>query len=449
MPGRVRWAWRILLFDPALLMCAMIGALLGSLAGLLPGLHVFNLAGAAVLLQVRGLLPIDDAALALLLVAAVAGWAMSSALPAVFLFAPDDSSVAFVLPATRTLLRGHGVQAVMWQAQGGLFGMLLLPLLLVLASVVLRPLLIVITPHLGWMLLALIAFLLMGEWPRADDANPSPWWRAVSAWLYLAAGLLTFVLSGLVGIVLTVRSPIPPEQAYQNLMPAFIGLFTVPGLLQVLGVRGRLPAQVLGVEPLPAQTLLRAGLTGMLGGAFAAVMPIVSAGIGGLLAGHATAAQGERGFIVAQGANRVVYFVGGLLLLFVPGLGVVRGGMAWMLSSMFVPSGWAMFGMALGAAALAALLGWGITRIGALWLAPRATRVSMRAVALFGLMLSVTLSALFTGAAGLGVLVVCTLIGCIPVFVGGRRLNALGILLAPATISINGWMPTVLAVLGL
>ena len=74
---------------------------------------------------------------------------------------------------------------------------------------------------------------------------------------------------------------------------------------------------------------------GGMGGLFAAFFPVVTGGIGGFLAGHATAQRDDRLFIISQGASKVVYYVGGFLLFFVPGLHLTRGGMAWMLSTLY------------------------------------------------------------------------------------------------------------------
>ena len=104
----------------------------------------------------------------------------------------------------------------------------------------LRPIRAIIQPHTHWMIVAVIAFLLLGEWPRVGDREATPLRRLAAAWGYLGAGLLTFTLSGLFGLVLMTRSPLAIENAFQNLLPAFVGLFTLPGLLQI-GLMGYPP----------------------------------------------------------------------------------------------------------------------------------------------------------------------------------------------------------------
>jgi putative membrane protein len=428
---------------------ALIGAAVGCGLALLPGLHVFNIAGLALLLSARSPASLNEQALAMFLLGALVGWAMVNVIPAVFLFAPDDANVIAVLPTTKYLMRGRGLEAVLLVGAGSLGALLGLVLVAPILDTALRPLRAILQPHTGWMLVAIIAFLLLGEWPRANDMAP-PGRRLLSAWAYLGAGLLTFVLSGLLGFVLLYRSPVPVQAAYLNLMPAFVGLFAVPGLLQVLLFGAKPPPQS---DALPTEIeprlLLRGSLTGLSGGLFASILPVVSGGIGGLLAGHATAVWNERLFMISLGASRVAYYVGSLMLLFVPGLTLTRGGMAWMLSSIYVPYGWHSYWLAVAAVSLCGALAFAALVALARAAARLTNRLDVRWLAGGALAAAVAITIGFTGAGGFAIMLVATTVGLIPVVVGGRRMNCLGVLLAPITLNVVGIGPTVAQWLGL
>ncbi len=432
-----------------LLAASLIGAVLGCAIALVPGLHVFNVAGFALLLYAQMPFVLSEQALALFLLGALVGWSVVNVIPTVFLFAPDDAHATAVLPATKYLLRGRGAEAATLIGSGSLGALLGLVLLSPILDEVVRPLRAILQPHTGWILTAIIAFLLLGEWPRADDLA-SPLRRLISAWTYLGAGLLTFALSGLLGMVLFYRSPIAVESAFVNLMPAFVGLFAAPGLLQVLVFGTRPPRQQASpqreVEP---RLLLRGSLTGLSGGLFASILPVVSGGIGGLLAGHATALWNERLFMISLGASKVAYYVGSLLLLFVPGLTLTRGGMAWMISSIYVPYGWRTYWLAVAAVALCGALAFVVLVAMARFAARLANAWSPQWLAGGALGLVTALTMALTGWGGLLVMGVATAIGLIPVLVGGRRINGLGVLLVPITLNVIGVGPTVAAWLGL
>ena len=76
------------------------------------------------------------------------------------------------------------------------------------------------------------------------------------------------------------RSPIELRFSFQNLLPAFVGLFAIPGLIQVIIFGTRLPPQqpatLAGFTP---TEWMRGTLTGMAGGLFASILPVVSGGI--------------------------------------------------------------------------------------------------------------------------------------------------------------------------
>lgn len=429
---------------------AVAGALLGSLAACIPSLHIYSLMGGLFLLAGPGLtVEVPGPWLLALAIGLVTGWAIANAVPAILLAAPDESALFTVLPGQRLLMERRGFEAVVltaWGAAGGLA--------LVLAGAPLAPRILptvhrVLAPHYHWMIWVTITFMVMSEWPRGRTAAMSAWDRFLSGNRNVWVGLATFLLSGLLGFVMLYRPPLRPDHAFQNLMPVFAGLFALPGLCVNLVSRVTIPEQpASGPVRLDPPTLLQGIFSGTLGGAFAAFIPVVSGGIGGLLAGHATSLRNERAFLVSQGASKAVYYVGGLLLLFVPGLQVARGGGAGMLHIVYRPT-LHDYGPAIAAVALASAV--------TLLILPVAVRLTLRAMARYGywrlslaaLVLVVLPVAGVTGWAGLAVMLISTGIGLLPVLFDARRMNCLGVILLPMACALSGFGSTVAAWLGL
>ena len=431
--------------DLTLMVAALAGALAGCVLALLPGLHVYSFAALALLL-----IPLQNDALAMAFLGALVGWATVNTVPMVFLRTTDEAQAMAVLPATRYLLQGRGAEAALLTGAGSLCAMLAIILLAPALDEIVRPLRAVLQPHLGWMLLAIIVFLLMGEWPRHNDLAGSPMGRLRSAWVYLGAGLLTFCLSGLLGLALFYRNPMPVDAAYQGLMPAFTGLFAVPALLQLMLSRGRVPQQTtLEMNAAPPQLLLRGAATGVAGGLFATLLPVVTGGIGGLLAGHATAQRDERAFMISLGASKAAYYIGSLMLLFLPGVTAARGGMASMIGSTYVPYGWHSYWLAVAAVGLCGAMSFAFLWLTTHMAARHAHRWRVQWIAAASLFILCALVMGFTGPAGVVVMIVATGIGLIPLLVGGRRLNCLGILLVPVLLNVTGLGPIVAGWLGL
>jgi putative membrane protein len=426
--------------DVGLLALSFIGAIVGAVLALIPSLHIFNLAGIAVLLSQNNRFDLAGDQLTFLLLGALVGWTVVNVIPSVFLFAPDDANANVVLPSTKLLLRGRGIEASLMIGAGSLGALVSLVALAPVFEPVFRSLRAILQPHFGWMLVAVIVFLVLGEWPRANDRDPSPIRRLASAWVYLGAGLLAFVLSGLLGFVLMYRSPVPTNVAFQNLLPAFVGLFSVPGLLQILFLGTKPPPQTSRLEvDLPLPLLLRGTLTGIAGGLFTGFLPVVTGGIGGLLAGHATAQRDDRLFLISQGASKIAYTVGSVLLLFVPGLTLTRGGLSSMLTTTFIPYGWRYYALAVSAIGLCGAVAF-VILLGLLRVTPSfLNRVNIKIVAVASLVVAVMTTFAFTNVGGVLTLLVATTVGLIPVLVGGRRLNCLGVILLPITLNMIGY----------
>ncbi|HFD38756.1 MAG TPA: hypothetical protein ENJ31_02735, partial [Anaerolineae bacterium] len=348
------------------------------------------------------------------------------------------------------LMQQRGFEASVLTGVGALGGLLVLLLLAPLFPIALPLVRTVVGPHLHWILAAIIAFMLMSEWPKGSDRGRSGWAKFLDAWRSLGAGLLTFLLSGVLGLILFYSNLTPTEMAFQNLLPAFVGLFAIPWVLLNLISQTRVPAQHLSRSVDLSPGLIARGVgAGALGGLFAAFFPVVTGGIGGFLAGHATAQRDDRLFIVSQGASKLLYYVGAFLFFFVPGLHLTRGGMAWMLSVLYAPHGpatyWAAIGAVLLSGALAFLLLLILSR-GVIWLV---SRVDYRWISAATLFVLVGIVLALTGWGGLLIAAVATGIGLLPVMWGSRRMNCMGVLLVPLTLNMAGLGPTVAGWFGL
>jgi putative membrane protein len=422
-----------------MLLMAVGGALVASVLSLVPALHIYNVAGFIILATATLDEFVPPELLAFFFLGLITGYAMLNTIPSIFLSAPDDSTIFVVLPGQKYLLQRRGYEAVVLTGIGGLGGIAVLALLTPVASSLFPALRAILQPHLHWILWTVIAFMLISEWPKGSDRAPAGFARWWDGWKSLTAGLITFLLSGLLGFILLYRSLVPVTVAYQNLLPAFVGLFAVPWILQNILSQVELPQQHIAttVDGTP-WLFLRGTFAGALGGLFAAFFPIVTGGLGGFIAGHATAQRDDRLFIISQGASKVVYYVGGFLFFFVPGLHLTRGGMAWMLSSL-----WSSYTPQTYYLAVAAVVLTGVLSFFLLLLMTRVTiklvgKVHYRWVSLGTLAVLLVIVAGMMGWGGLLICAVATGIGLIPVLWGSRRMNCMGVLLLPIALNMVG-----------
>ncbi len=430
------------------LFAATAGAIVASALALVPALHIYNVAGLIILGWGALGRFVPPELLAMFFLGLITGYAFLNTIPSIFLAAPDDSTVFVVLPGQKYLLQQRGYEAAALTGLGGLGGVAVLALLTPVASAFFPTVRAIVQPHLGWILWAVIAFMLISEWPKGSDRAPAGWRRWWDGWRSLTAGLVTFLLSGLLGFILLYRSLVPVTVAYQNLLPAFVGLFAVPWILQNLLSRVEIPPQHIARSVDASPWLVARGtFAGALGGLFAAFFPVVTGGIGGFLAGHATAQRDDRLFIISQGASKVVYYVGAFLLFFVPGLRLTRGGMAWMLSSLwssYTPRG---YYQAVAAVVVAGTLSFFLLLLMTRLAIKVVSRIHYRWISLGTLAVLLAVVGGMTGWGGLLICAVATGIGLIPVLWGSRRMNCMGVLLLPIALNmvgvggvVAGWM---------
>lgn len=436
------------------LLSVTAGTLVSSVLACLPGLHIYNVMGAMVLgilAQAAAGNPIAPEIFLPAMTGMVVGWSMLNTIPAVLLGTPDESAMFTVLPGQKYLMAGRGFEGTMITAVGGLAGAFFL--VCVMAPLAPRYLPVsqqVLKGHMHWVLWVIITFMLMSEWPKGGNRGPAGWAKFYDAWKTLLVGLATFLLAGLLGFILLTRSPVNHEVAFQNIMPAFVGLFAVPWCLLNMISAANVPRQRTAKSlAINGDVILRSVWTGGLGGGIAAYFPVVTGGVGGMLAGHACAQRDERIFIMGQGVSKFIYYVGAFMLLFVPGLNLTRGGGAWMIRAIYTPSGVSDYYLVLGSIAVASAISYllmePLTKLTLRFI----DRFNYRHVSTIALIIIVVMVVGVTGWVGMFIALVGTGIGLLPVLFGSRRLNCLGILLLPIACNMSGFGETITGWLGL
>jgi putative membrane protein len=432
----------------------LAGTVLSCVLAILPGLHIYNVMGLAAMflysLHGGGLAAMPEITIPFM-IGLVTGWSILNTIPSVLLGAPDESAIFTVLPGQKYLMSGRGYEGTMMIGAGSLIGIFMLVFIIgPFAPKYLPVVRYVLTPHMHWILWVIITFILMTEWPKGGNRGPAGWRKFFDAWSTLSAGLLTFFLSGLLGFILLYRAPVDIDNAFQNIMPAFVGLFAIPWCLLNAVSGTKVPRQYLCDRlNINGDLLLRSGIAGGIGGGFAAFFPVVTGGIGGLLAGHATAQRDERVFMMSQGVSKVVYYTGALMLFFVPGLFLTRGGGAWIIKGLYTPHTWGDYYLALGSIALSGAVSFLLMSPLTKWTIRLIKTVDYRLISVFALGIIIALVFSITSWIGLFIMTVATGIGLLPVLFGSRRLNCLGVLLLPIACNMSGIGEPIAKILGL
>ena len=434
---------------------AILGSVVGAFTGLVPGLHPNTLAAlfsglppAAILLSAMANslgLSLDSIPLLLgcFLIGLLMSHSLTEVIPTAMLGIVDDETVVSQLPSQRLYNMGRTDLLVESVIVGGLGAVLLFAVILVPTSILMgAPVQLYSTmkPFMGLLLLGIACNVLLRGRDKAR----------------IARSLVIFLLSGSVGIaLLTLQVPVhlthilfPGVWAVDSssfLLPAFSGMFALPSLVFSAGKGHRKAVRAISserIEVLRVRPLLSSILPSMMVGwlpgitnAYATSFslrrgrgsPSVLRSAGSYLVTYsATNVGGSLQSILAMGT--ILRFRNGTL----EAVGSIFPGDALIWRDILSPPV-SMLAF-LWAACISIVLGaWLCRSLGSRMLSrgpgsePRLMRPSV-------FLLLVSLSFIFSGPAGLLVLVSCFLVGTWAISIGAPRIHLMGVLLVPVIV---------------
>jgi putative membrane protein len=383
------------------------GVFLGTCSGLVPGLHVNNLA--LLLAAVAPMVPAPPHLVGAAMLAAGVTHSFLDVVPTLALGVPDPAMAVSALPGHRLVMAGRGREALRISALGSgvavaVAFVLGLPVTWLASAV--APL---VYAHLTAVIVVLVVVLLVRE-------------RGLRAKL---GGTLALAASGLLGSYALPLNPSGVAPTGDVLAPLFAGLFGVPVLLAAFRGSG-VPEQD---DPTVADTprgVLSPGIAGSLAGATVAYVPGISGAIGAVFALELTSSDGDRAFIAAlSGVNtaNTVFALFALLSLGDPHTGVLVA-----FERAALPR---TLPLLLASVALAAVAGALFVPLFGDRYFRLVRRIDHRRLTVAVCALLVAVAWVFAGVIGIALLGIATLVGLIPPTFGARRVHLMGVLLVP------------------
>ncbi|SNR50568.1 tripartite tricarboxylate transporter permease [Halorubrum vacuolatum] len=384
------------------------GAALGTISGLVPGLHANNFA--LLLAGIAPSIPADPLLVGIAILAAGVVHSFLDIVPALALGVPDAATAVAALPGHRLVVAGRGREALRLSAVGsGIAVALAVPLAIPITWAMIRwyP---TVRANLPWLLAGVVVFLVITESSRRGAV----------------VGFAAFLASAALGMATLDIDPDAPLDAGGILAPLFTGLFGAPVLIDAIGGDGVPPQSDARLTMGKRDLGVTAG-AGSIAGAIVGYIPGVSAAIAAIAALPAVPRrEADRGFVVATSGANTANTVFALFAL--AALGTPRTGVTVAVERAAVPLAMPVL---LVAVAIAALCGFTLV----LLLGDAYLRVVGNAdytrLSVTVLLLLVGLSYAFAGAFGVGVFVVSALLGLVPPRFGARRVHLMGVLIGP------------------
>lgn len=414
--------------DLYVVLCASFGFLLGVISGLIPGLHVNTFAamllGASPAMMKLGLSPYH---VAVIILAASISQTFLDAIPTVFVGAPDSDTVLAVLPGHRLMLRGRGIEAVRLSAMGSAGSVLVALALIPLLSWIFSSYYDLLMEWIGLILLGIAIIMIMKE----RDADPAPY----KTMKRRALALSVFLTSGLLGIFAfenqdLLSSPLGLEP--DILLPLLSGIFGASSLiLSIFSSTEMREQRETGFE-LSALPLVRSIILGGAAGSVVAWIPGVSPAVATMLTrlgrGVEDEDQSAREFLVSISGVNTSCAVLSIVALFV--ISRPRSGAAAAINELIDLDARHLQAMIVIATAVAL-----VSYITTIWLACIAgsllSKIDYRKLSILVLGSLALIAFIFTGAFGIFIFLVSTLIGLAPHLAGIRKTHAMGVLMLP------------------
>lgn len=382
------------------------GVALGTVSGLLPGIHVNTLAAGLLAAQAM-LIPffgVDMIAVAMM--TALVTHTFLDIIPSTFLGVPDADTAISVIPSHALCLEGNGEEAVRIAALGSAWGFLVaVPLCCIL--ILLAPL---IQDSLDWaigiILTSVAAYLILsGESP-----------------LY---AFMTFIISGILGIFTLYFSYFGGGLFGSTgiLMPLLSGLFGISLLL--MSSQGKVPEQSFNGINISTKMMFRGGCSGTIAGIVVGWLPGLSnATANGVIASVTRYNREPRGYIFATSTANTVNALVGLAAFYA--ILRTRNGVMVALSALEAPP----LATLLAASAVAAAIAYLLT----VFLAASAWRLGgIEKKNLYGgvILFIIVLTFLLCGLFGIMVLVLATLVGLAAKLLNISQVYCIGAIMLP------------------
>ena len=232
-----------------LVIASLIGILIGTITGMVPGIHV-NTAGAILFASSTFLLGfLSPEFLCVVMVSMSIAHALIEFVPSMLLGVPQEGTATSILPGHRMVLQGRSKEVIRIVSVGG-FGAIIVTILMLPAFAIILPILHDITKPYTWLILLFASLYL--TYNLTGTSRDFVW------------SLVLFVISGVLGWTIF-QTPI---SSGISLMCTFSGLFGISTILFSLNDNSTIPHQnpfyELDIDFNKFKSIFAGGITGAI-----------------------------------------------------------------------------------------------------------------------------------------------------------------------------------------
>jgi len=389
-----------------ILIAILIGTVLGTFTGLIPGIHI-NLVSILILTLSPILLNYTSPLiLSIIIVSMAITHTFLDTIPSVFLGAPEEDTALSVLPGHKMLMQGKGYEAVILTIVGSLASIILALALTPILMIGINIAYPIVKAYIGYIILITVIFLVLKE-------------RKSRIW-----ALSIFMISGILGLtVLNINNLKEP------LFPLLSGLFGTSMLFLSFNQNTKIPKQNISEVNISQKTGLKAVFASVIAGILCSFMPGLGPAQAAIIASQFTKKLGSKGFLILVGGLNTVNMVVSFITLYI--LNKSRNGailtVSKIIENLSMNDLIIFLACSLTVAGLATILAINITKIFSIII----TKINYKYLCISIMSLITLLVTIISGYMGLIVLITATFTGMIPQIKGIGRNHMMGCLLLP------------------
>ncbi len=394
-----------------LILAVLAGSLVGTITGLIPGLHTNTIAILVVSSVGFVLEKFEFLTIGAFLISMVVVHSFVDYIPSIFLGAPESSTVLSVLPGHRMLAEGLGLKALKYTLSGGVSAFLLTLMLLPLLIKIIK----LLEPHLAF-LAAPVLVTLAAYFIILEVENKKIVWAAI---IYFLAGSLGVIVLG----ALPVRQP---------LFPMLSGLFGISVLILSLKSEIKIPKQKFDYETkIFSFSNIKDGFKAVLAGSLMGLLPTLGPSQAAILAQGFSGFKRPERFLVILGGINTVDTLFTLTTLYI--IGKARSGVLVVVQQMS-NIGFQEYMVLVAVAFSAVWLAVYITiKVGKSF-AKNIDTIPYSTISFAIILLVTSMVLAFSGFLGLVVMTIATSIGILSQLSGVKKIHAMGVLSLPVIV---------------
>ena len=406
------------------LLFVLLGVSIGTVAGLIPGLHINNLLPAILSLAAF----FDPMLLAVMISAIAMTQNFVCYVTSIFVGAPDEDTALTVLPGHRLLIEGRGFEAIKLTAVSGLATLFVSIILIFILSGYYGIIYDIIRPYVQFIISGIAVVMILFEKKLRK----------------ILAASLVFIMSGFFG-VLILNSPLLPKA--NVLFPALSGLFGLSTIMVSITQKSQIPPQTYDEEmKLSKKSLARSVLLGTFAGLIVGLLPAIGVSQAAILVGFNKISD-ARSFLATTSSINIANEVFSLMSLFL--VGNPRSGSSVAIQQLVSELTQNDLFLFIGSICISA----GLASVITVWLGKKIPhylqRINYMHLSSAVILFLTAMVLLLTGFLGVLILFTAVSIGLLCNYLGVKRSHCMGVLLLPSILFFAGLNPFVITLLGI